>query len=143
MLVKNHETQFEQSYERNTRNGVGVFKLLAATVIYQWTVILSNKTLYINFLIVFSILVTNVIPTEMPMVLCKRRIPLKKIFHEDIRKETGDNRKKMEEGFRVAEMRKCEWLQIKKQPEVSCFLKTLKLVTPKRKLCFEKILKGV
>ena len=40
-------------------------------------------------------------------------------------------------------MRECEWLKIRKQPEVSSFLKTLKSVTPKRKLCFEKILEGV
>ena len=40
-------------------------------------------------------------------------------------------------------MRECEWLKIRKQLEVSRFLKTLKSVTPKRKLCFEKILEGV
>ena len=32
MLIRSHETQFEQSYEQKTKNGVGVFKLLAATV---------------------------------------------------------------------------------------------------------------
>ena len=32
MSVKSHETQFEQSYKRKTKNGIGVFKLLAATV---------------------------------------------------------------------------------------------------------------
>ena len=40
-------------------------------------------------------------------------------------------------------MRECEWLKIKNQPKVSRFLKTLKSVTPKRKLTFEKILEGV
>ena len=40
-------------------------------------------------------------------------------------------------------MRECEWLKIRRQPEVSRFLKTLKSVTPKRKLTFEKILEGV
>ena len=39
---------------------------------------------------------------------------LKNIPHEDIRKETADNRKKLEEeGFRVVEKRECEWLKIK------------------------------
>ena len=33
-------------------------------------------------------------------------------------------------------------MKIRKQPEVSRFLKTLKSVTPKRKLTFEKILEG-
>ena len=38
--------------------------------------------------------------------------PLKNILHEDIRKETADNRKKLEkEGFRVVEMRECKWLR--------------------------------
>ena len=61
--------------------------------------------------------------------------PLKNIPHEDIRKKTADNRKKLEEeGFQVVEMRECEWLKIRKQPEVSCFLKMLKLLSPKRKL---------
>ena len=70
--------------------------------------------------------------------------PLKNIPHEDIRKETADNRKKLEEeGFRVVEMRECEWLKIRKQPEVSCFLKTLKSITTKRKLTFKKIVKGI
>ena len=32
MLIKSHENQFEQSYKRKTKNGVSVFKLLAATV---------------------------------------------------------------------------------------------------------------
>ena len=68
---------------------------------------------------------------------------LKNIPHEDIRKETADNRKKLEEGFRVVEMREWEWLKIRKQPEVSCFLKTLKSITPKRKLTFEKIVEGI
>ena len=70
--------------------------------------------------------------------------PLKNIPHEDIRKETADNRKKLEEeGFRVVEMRECEWLKIRKQPQVSRFLKTLKSITPKRKLTFEKIIEGI
>ena len=70
--------------------------------------------------------------------------PLKNIPHEDIRKETADNRKNLEEeGFRVVEMKECEWLKIRKQPKVSRFLKTLKSITPKRKLTFEKIVKGI
>ena len=70
--------------------------------------------------------------------------PLKNIPHEDIRKETADNRKKLEEeGFRMVEMRECEWLKIRRQPEVFCFLKTLKSITPKRKLTFEKIIEGI
>ena len=70
--------------------------------------------------------------------------PLKNIPHEDIRKETADNRKKLkEEGFRVVEMRECKWLKIRKHPEVSRFLKTLKSITPKRKLTFEKIIEGI
>ena len=40
-------------------------------------------------------------------------------------------------------MRECEWLKIRKQPEVSRFLKTLKSITPKRKLTFEKIVEGI
>ena len=32
MSVRSHETQFKQSYEQKTKNGVGVFKLLAAIV---------------------------------------------------------------------------------------------------------------
>ena len=70
--------------------------------------------------------------------------PLKTIPDENIRNETADNRKKLEEeGFRVVEMRECEWLKIRKQPKVSCFLKTLKSITPKRKLTFEKIVEGI
>ena len=70
--------------------------------------------------------------------------PLKNIPHEDIWKETADNRKKLEEeGFRVVEMKECEWLKIRKQPEVSCFLKTLKSITSKRELTFEKIVEGI
>ena len=70
--------------------------------------------------------------------------PLKNIPHEAIRKETADNRKKLEEeGFWVVEMRECEWLEIRKQPEVFCFLRTLKSVSPKRKLTFEKIVGGI
>ena len=69
---------------------------------------------------------------------------LKNTPREAIQKETEDNRKKLEEeDFRVVEMREYEWLKITKQPEVSCFLKTLESVTPKWKLCFEKILEGV
>ena len=79
---------------------------------------------------------------------CRRKFgrdtPLKNIPHEDIRKETADNRKKLEEeGFCVVEMREFEWLKTRKQPEVSRFLKTLKSITPKRKLTFEKIVKGI
>ena len=67
--------------------------------------------------------------------------PLRNIPHEDIREKTKSNNKRLEEeGFCVVEMRECEWLKIRKQPEVSRFLKTLKSVTPKRKLTFEKIL---
>ena len=40
-------------------------------------------------------------------------------------------------------MRECEWLKIRKQSEVSCFLKTLKSVTLKQKLTFEKIVEGI
>ena len=36
MSVRGHETQFEQSYKQKTKNGVGVFKLLAATVCHYW-----------------------------------------------------------------------------------------------------------
>ena len=70
--------------------------------------------------------------------------PLRNIPHEDIREETKNNKKRLEEeGFRMVEMREFEWLMIRKQLEVSRFLKTLKSVTPKRKLTFEKILEGV
>ena len=70
--------------------------------------------------------------------------PLKNTSHENIREETKNNKKSLdEEGFRVVEMRECEWLKIRKQPEVSRFLKTLKSVTPKQKLTFEKILEGI
>ena len=55
--------------------------------------------------------------------------PLKNISHTVIWKETEDNKKRLEEGFRVVEMRKCEWVNIRKKPEVSRFLKTLKSVT--------------
>ena len=40
-------------------------------------------------------------------------------------------------------MKECEWLKLRKQPEVSYFLKTLKSVTPKRKLTIEKILESI
>ena len=49
MSVRSHETQFEQSYERKTKNDVGVFKLLAATI-YAFNLInilFFNKTLQI------------------------------------------------------------------------------------------------
>ena len=69
---------------------------------------------------------------------------LKNIPHEDIREETKNNKKRLEEeGFRVVKMRECKWLKKRKQPEVSRFLKTLKSVTPKRKLTFEKIVEGI
>ena len=69
---------------------------------------------------------------------------LKKIPHKDIRKETKNNTKKLEEErFRVVEMRECKRLKIRKQPELSPFLKTLNSVTLKQKLSFEKILKGI
>ena len=32
MSVRSHKTQFQQSYEEKTKNDVGIFKLLAATV---------------------------------------------------------------------------------------------------------------
>ena len=103
----------------------------------------EQQTLCINFSVVFSILATDVIPTKMPTEPCKRHICLK-TFPTNIQKETEDNRKKLEEeGFRVVKMRECEWWEIRKQPEASCFLKTLKSVTPKQKLCFEKLLQGV
>ena len=58
--------------------------------------------------------------------------------------KTADNRKKLEEkGFWVVEMKECEWLKIRRQPEVSRFLKKLKSLTPKRKLTFEKIVEGI
>ena len=70
--------------------------------------------------------------------------PLKNILHKDIQEKTKNNKKRLEkEGFRVVEMRKCEWLKIRKQPKVSRFLKTLKSVTPKRKLTFERILEDI
>ena len=69
---------------------------------------------------------------------------LKNISHEDIQKETADNRKNLEEEeFHLVEMRECEWLKIRKQPEVSHFLKTLKSITFKRKLTFGKIVEGI
>ena len=55
--------------------------------------------------------------------------PLRNIPHEDIREETKNNKKRLEEeGFCAVEMRECELLKIRKQPKVSCFLKTLKSV---------------
>ena len=113
----------------------------SANTVCQWSVILSNKTLCINFLVVFSILAIDVIPTKMPTVLWKRHIPLKTFFMRIFGKK---QKKKLEEKeFRVVEVRECEWLKIRKQSEVSCFLKTLTSVTPKRKLCFEKMVEGI
>ena len=63
--------------------------------------------------------------------------PLKKILHEDIRKNTENNNKK---GFLLIEMRWCEWLKVRKEPKVSRFLKTLRSVNAKQKLSFEKSL---
>ena len=97
----------------------------------------QQKTLY-QFLDVFSILVINATPTKTPTVPYKRRIPVK-TFPTKLEATEKVGRRR----FLVVAMRQCEWLQIRKQPKVSCFLKTLKSVTPKLKLCFEKILKAV
>ena len=44
MSVRGYETQFEQSYERKTKMGVGVFKLLAAIVLVYITFFLTGQT---------------------------------------------------------------------------------------------------
>ena len=89
-----------------------------ANTICQWTVILSNTTRRINFSVAFSIFATDVDGT------LQETHPLKNIPHEAIWKETEDNRRKLgKKGFRVMEMRECEWLKIRKQLKVSCFLK--------------------
>ena len=131
---------FKQNTFLQARFNMGEEEL--ANTVCHWTVIFGNKNVYQYHGCFFhscnkcntnrntdgSLQVTH---------------PLKNIPHEDIRKETADNGKKLEEkGFRVMEMRQCEWLKIRKQPEVSRFLKTLKSVTPKQKLTFEKILQG-
>ena len=61
-------------------------------------------------------------------------LPLKKILHEGIREEA----KKRVSCGRDEE---CECLKIRKQPEVSHFLKTLKLVIPQIKTIFRKNIK--
>ena len=70
--------------------------------------------------------------------------PVKKKTHQEIRKETIEVRKNLEkEGFRVVEIRECEWLKKRKQPEVLKLIKDLRTVQPKHQLTFEKILDGV
>ena len=70
--------------------------------------------------------------------------PFKKIPFNQIRKATQEKKRALTaEGFRVVSIRECEWLRIKKQPEIASFLKTLKCIQPKRQLALEKILKGV
>ena len=46
-------------------------------------------------------------------------------------------------GFRVVEIWECRWNDMRKSPEISAFLKTLKLCKPRYGLNSEKILKGI
>ena len=70
--------------------------------------------------------------------------PIKNILFSQIKKATQEKKRALTaEGFRVASIRECEWLRIKKQEEIASLLKTLKYVQPKRQLAFKKILEDV
>ena len=65
--------------------------------------------------------------------------PIKKIPFNQIKKAAQEKKRTLTaEGFRVASVRECEWLRIKKQEEIASFLKTLKCIQPKCQLAFEK-----
>ena len=58
--------------------------------------------------------------------------PLNGKKHEDIRKATLQNTKKLQDaGFSVRRIRGCEWNKMKQEPQVKAFIKTLKAVEPR------------
>ena len=70
--------------------------------------------------------------------------PLTGKKHEDIRRATEENTKKLQDaGYTVRRIRGCEWNKLKKQSEAATFLKTLKSVEPRYRLSYQKILDGV
>ena len=70
--------------------------------------------------------------------------PFNNLKHEDIRKKTEENTKRLQDtGYRVVRMRVYMGKKMKTKPHIASFLKTLKTVTPKRQLSFQKILEGI
>ena len=68
--------------------------------------------------------------------------PLTDKKHEDIRRATQENTKKLPDAG-YTRIRGCERNKMKKQPEVVTFFKTLKSVEPRYRLSYQKILDGV
>jgi len=63
---------------------------------------------------------------------------------EDLQQSTNEiTQYLIQHRYTVKRFRECEWYNMIKKPEVTAFIKTLKTVEPRRKLNFDKILKGV
>jgi len=59
--------------------------------------------------------------------------------NEDIRRETLEKVDKLKEaGYCVRSIKECEWKMMKKRPEISNYLKTLRCVRPRFQLSFQK-----
>ena len=70
--------------------------------------------------------------------------PLNILKHQDIREKAVQNRKRLQdEGYEVVRMQECVWKKMKKNPRIASFLASLRTVTPKRQLLFQKILEGI
>ena len=94
---------------------------------------------YTNSMAVFFTAVKNVLHCSGNL---KETNSLTRKNIKDLQKATQENTEKLEaEGFSVCRITECEWQQMKKSPEISSFLKTLKCVEPRKQLIFEKILK--
>ena len=70
--------------------------------------------------------------------------PLTKRKHSEVRKATKEKIEQLEEaGYKVRCIYECQWKELKKQPQISAFLKTLRYSKPRRQLSKEKILNGI
>ena len=69
---------------------------------------------------------------------------LTKRKHSEVRKATQEKIERLEEaGYKVVTMRECEWKILRKQPQVSAFIRSLPYANPRRQLSKEKILEGI
>ena len=70
--------------------------------------------------------------------------PLNILKHQDIREKAVQNTKRLQDkGYEVVRMQECVWKKMKKNPRIASFLASLRTVTPKRQLLFQKILEGI
>ena len=64
--------------------------------------------------------------------------------HEDIRKATLENTKKLRDaGYSVRRIQGCEWYKMKKDPQIAAYIKTLKAVQPRYQLNYQKIVERI